>query len=210
MTSILGRKIEHKLASLQSLCLSVFTLLIASPASGHDESSGGAGFVTGLLHPALGFDHLLAMLCVGVLSVQIGGYAIWYIPGAFLTAMLFGGYLGMSEISVPAVESGIAVSVLALGAAIVFGNRVSRWIALVFVGFFAVFHGHAHGTEMPLVADPLLYGMGFVVGTAIIHLTGVLVGFLARRKINGHVKLRYGGVMVSLVGAYFLLSGLLE
>jgi urease accessory protein len=185
-------------------------LSVVTPALGHDESSGGAGFVTGLLHPALGFDHLLAMLCVGILSVQVGGQAIWYIPGAFVGVMIFGGYLGMNDYSVPAVESGIAMSVLVLGAAIMFGNNVSRWIALICVGVFAVFHGHAHGTEMPLIADPLFYGLGFVSGTAVIHLTGVSVGFLARRNNNGHMKLRYGGVMVSLIGTYFLVSGFIE
>ena len=208
MKSIIRGRIKSLSPGWRHLACSL-ALFITSPVWGHDEVRGGAGFVTGLLHPALGFDHLLAMLCVGVLSVQIGGRAIWYIPGAFVAVMILGGYLGMSGIPVPAVESGIAISVLVLGAAIMFGNKISRWLALGCVGVFAIFHGHAHGTEMPLVADPLFYGLGFVIGTATIHLAGVSVGFLARRSETGHIRLRFGGVMISVVGAYFLLSGLL-
>jgi len=203
-----AKRLCNQFAVGKGLPFTIALTLVASPAFGHDETIGGAGFVTGMLHPVLGFDHLLAMLCVGVLSVQIGGRAIWYIPGAFVAVMMLGGFLGMNDIAVPAVESGIALSVLVLGAAIMFGNAISRWAALVCVGIFGIFHGHAHGTEMPLIADPLLYGFGFVVGTAIIHLTGVALGFLVRRRSDGHIKLRYSGAIVSLAGAYFLYSGL--
>jgi urease accessory protein len=110
---------------------SIFTF--SSLALAHDESAGGAGFVAGMFHPVLGFDHFLAMLSVGVISAQIGGRAIWYIPGAFVLAMILGGVLGMQSISVFAVEVGIALSVLILGAILAAGKVMPGWIAIIAV-----------------------------------------------------------------------------
>ena len=181
--------------------------LVAAPALAHDELEEGAGFVIGLLHPVLGFDHLLAMLSVGILSAQMGGRAIWYVPATFVAAMILGGYLGMSNAAVPLVEVGIALSVLALGAAVAADRNLPNGVAEVSVAIFGIFHGHAHGTEMPLIADPWLYGLGFVIGTATIHLTGVFIGFAFRRIRNGPGLLRYMGAGIAGIGSYILLGG---
>ena len=181
-------------------------LLVVAPALAHDELQDGVGFVTGLLHPALGFDHLLAMLSVGILSAQMGGRAIWYVPATFVAAMILGGYLGMANVALPLVEAGIALSVLALGAAVAADRNLPTGVAEVCVAVFGIVHGHAHGTEMPLIADPWLYGLGFVTGTATIHLTGVLIGFIFRRFRNGSGLLRYLGAGVAGIGAYILLG----
>ncbi len=186
--------------------LAVITLFAALPASAHEELEGGVGFLTGLLHPALGLDHLLAMLSVGVLSAQIGGRAIWYVPATFVGVMVLGSILGMQDINIPLVETGIAASVLVLGLAIAADNLLPRAIAVCSVAFFATFHGHAHGTEMPLIAEPLAYGAGFVLGTAVIHLAGVGIGISAIRISSGNLWLRILGVLVAAAGLYMLLA----
>jgi urease accessory protein len=175
-------------------------------ALAHEEPLGGAGFATGLLHPALGFDHFLAMLSVGILSAQIGGRAIWYVPATFVLVMTFGGALGMSAVPVPSVELGIAVSVLILGIALATERYVPTWIAFACVAVFGIFHGHAHGTEMPVIANPWFYALGFVTGTAVIHVCGVLVGLGSRRLRRGETYLRVLGVAIATAGAYLVVS----
>ena len=179
-------------------------LLISLKAHGHDEGECGVGFITGLLHPALGFDHFLAMLSVGILSAQIGGRALWGVPLTFVSVMVVGGILGIQEVSVPLVESGIALSVTALGVALAADRHMATIWAMLFVGFFAIFHGHAHGTEMPLIAEPFFYAMGFVIGTAVIHLTGVLIGLGSGRLQNGRMMLRFLGAGISGIGLHML------
>jgi urease accessory protein len=181
-------------------------LMVIDKALAHDEVEGGVGFLVGLLHPALGFDHLLAMLSVGILSVQIGGKAIWHVPTMFVLIMIVGGALGMQDVPVPIVETGIAISVLVLGLALAAEKLVPEWVALISVAIFGTFHGHAHGTEMPLIANPWLYGVGFVLGTALIHLVGVFIGFGFRRLRQGPGLLRAAGLAIAGVGCYFLLA----
>ncbi len=197
-----GRRLGVRMISSLGLAL-----LVAAPALAHDELGEGVGFVTGLLHPALGFDHLLAMLSVGILSAQIGGRAIWYVPATFVAAMILGGYLGMTSVALPLVEVGIALSVLALGAAVAADRFVPASVAEVCVAIFGIFHGHAHGTEMPLIANPWLYGLGFVIGTTTIHLTGVMIGFAFHRVRNGSGLLRYLGAGIAGIGSYILIAG---
>ena len=196
-----GRR--HGVCMISSLSL---TLLVAAPAIAHDELGDGVGFITGLLHPALGFDHLLAMLSVGIISAQIGGRAIWYVPATFVVAMILGGYLGMAGMALPMVEAGIALSVLALGAAVAVDRNLPAGVAEVCVAIFGIFHGHAHGTEMPVIANPWLYGLGFVIGTSAIHLSGVWIGFVFRRIRNGLGLLRYLGAGIAGIGLFFLLG----
>jgi len=178
----------------------------SGPAFAHDEVAGGAGFLAGLFHPVLGFDHLLAMLSVGVLSAQIGGRAIWYIPTTFVLAMVVGGFVGMQNISLLAVEAGIAMSVLVLGGTLAAERHIPEWLAAAVVAVFGVFHGHAHGTEMPMIANPWLYGLGFVVGTSIIHVTGVFIGFAFRKLNRGNYFLRATGLGIAVFGAYILIT----
>ncbi|MCV6589064.1 MAG: HupE/UreJ family protein [Marinobacterium sp.] len=180
-------------------------LLLPGIAYAHDAALGG-GFVAGFSHPVLGFDHLLAMISVGILSAQMGGRAIWTVPLTFVCVMLVGGVLGMQGIPLFSVELGITFSVLALGVALAAEKKAPAMLAMAFVGFFAVFHGHAHGTEMPHLAEPSLYAAGFIVGTASIHITGVLVGYFAHQLEHGAQLLRYIGAAIAGIGFHLMIS----
>ena len=170
----------------------------------HEDREGGGGFMVGLLHPVLGFDHFLAMLSVGILSVQIGGRAVWVVPTTFVSVMVVGNVLGFFNLEIPMVETGIALSVLALGIALAASQKLPIWTSMLFVGCFAIFHGHAHGTEMPLIANPYFYATGFVTGTAVIHLLGVSIGFTARKPHWGAGVLRYVGAAIAGIGFHIL------
>jgi len=165
------------------------------------------GFTVGLTHPVLGFDHFLAMVSVGILSAQMKGRAIWAVPATFVSVMAMGGMLGIAGIRILGVEFGIAVSVLGLGIALAAEKKLPPIAAMLFVGFLAIFHGHAHGTEMPSILKPALYALGFVVGTAGIHIVGVLIGFFATRTKKGAELLRYSGAGIAGIGAYILFAG---
>jgi len=185
--------------------ISVLTLMLLAPqAQAHDLVAGG--FISGLSHPVLGFDHLLAMLSVGVLSVQLGGRAIWTVPATFVAVMIAGGWLGIEGVPLPLVEFGIALSVLALGLALAANHKVPMVLSMAFVGFFALFHGHAHGTEMPHVASPVLYALGFVAGTSLIHLVGVFMGQAVVRLESGLQLMRYVGAAIAGAGFHLLVS----
>ncbi len=166
----------------------------------------GAGFMTGFNHPVLGFDHLLAMLSVGLLSTQLGGRAIWTVPFAFMAFMLVGGILGLYGVALPWVELGIALSVLLLGLAIALGRHIPLLLAMGFVGLFAIFHGHAHGAEMPALASPVLYALGFLTGTAVIHLLGVALGIIMQQLSRKLPLLRFSGGVIALVGGYLIVG----
>ena len=168
------------------------------------EVPGGGGFVSGLSHPVLGFDHLLAMLSVGILSAQMGGHAIWRVPTAFVIVMLVGGVLGINGIEILSVEVGIVLSVFALGVAIAAAKKLPSFWAMIFVGFFALFHGHAHGTEMPYLSKPAFYALGFVVGTAAIHIAGVSIGLITEKFNDGKQLLRYLGASIAGIGFHLL------
>lgn len=165
-------------------------------------------FFGGFFHPVLGLDHLLAMLSVGIVSTQMGGRSILTVPGTFVAFMALGGVIGRASGLVPmsAVESGIALSVLLLGGMIAAGSRIPRPAIYGAVGFFGSLHGYAHGVEIPQVADPLLYGLGFLLGTATIHLFGVLIGEVAKRYQRGVPVLRASGGVFALLGAAFLVG----
>ena len=174
------------------------------PGLGYAHEAGhGGGFMAGLSHPVFGLDHFLAMIGVGILGVQTGGRARWIAPSVFLCAMLGGGILGMREVRLPYVELGIASSVLALGVAVAV-NKKPFLILAVLVGFFAIFHGHAHGAEMPDLAKPALYACGFLSGAAGIHLAGFLVGVLAGGLIQGAQLLRYLGTAIAGIGFHLI------
>jgi urease accessory protein len=182
----------------------MFVACMPGIALAHSAESGASLF-DGMLHPALGLDHLLAMVSVGVLSAQIGGRAIWSVPTTFVAVMAFGGFLGFEGISLISVESGIGFSVVVLGIAIAAAKRIPVIIAMIFVGFFAIFHGYAHGAEMPVMSDPIYYALGFLSGTAVIHLLGVLIGYYARNSERGVLFLRTSGAVVAATGVVFLI-----
>ena len=184
--------------------------LLTLPASIFLHTYGGGGILSGFLHPILGLDHLLAMIAVGLLSAQIGGRAIWTVPTAFVGVMAFGGLLGILGVPLPMVEYGITGSVLILGIAIIAGDRLPEWAAIVFVGLFALFHGHAHGTELPALTDTIVlmvaYVSGFLIATAGLHVVGALIGIMAIRNKSGEMILRVGGAVIAVVGI-FLIAG---
>ena len=181
----------------------LIAVLIPQVAGAHG-SAGGTGFLSGLNHPVFGYDHLLAMVTVGLLSAQMGGRAILTVPATFVSVMAVGGVLGMSGVRLPFVEYGIALSVLALGSALLGAGRLPVIIAMGFVGAFAVFHGHAHGTEMPHFARPALYALGFSLATALLHVFGAVTGYFALRREGGTKLLRLMGLFIAASGIYFI------
>ncbi|WP_207481466.1 HupE/UreJ family protein [Arenibaculum pallidiluteum] len=184
--------------------LAVATTLAASVAQAHPFGEHGAGLVDGLVHPFGGVDHLLAMVAVGLWAAQRGGRAVWALPASFMAAMAAGGLLGTAGIGLPMVETGIAASVMVLGAAVALALRPALWFGMATVAAFALFHGHAHGTELPAAASPLLYGLGMLAATAVLHALGVAA---ARGGLSGFARLGSGGVRIA--GAAVAASGLL-
>jgi len=182
-----------------------FVTVMAFPALAHDGTTLPYGsFLSGLTHPVLGPDHFLAMVSVGIISAQIGGRAIWTVPTTFVCVMALGGFLGWVDIGLTATEAGIAFSVLALGTAIAADKTVPLVLVMSAVGIFAVCHGYAHGAEMPAVAKPLTYAIGFMSGTAMLHILGVIIGDISQHYASGKVLLRVSGAAIAAVGGLFL------
>lgn len=176
-------------------------------ALAHEGASLPYGsFLAGLAHPVLGVDHFLAMVSVGIVSAQIGGRAIWTVPGTFVAVMALGGLLGWLGVGLASVEFGIAFSVLALGTAIAADRRLPVLVAMGAVAIFATFHGYAHGAEMPTVANPARYALGFMTGTALLHVAGVLIGDISQHYARGKVLLRVAGAAIASAGTWFLVG----
>lgn len=189
----------------RSVVFAVLLSLIPGVAYAHDGSNVPfGGFLSGLVHPVLGFDHLLAMLSVGILSAQIGGRAIWTVPATFVSVMALGGALGLIDIGLTSTELGIAASLVLLGLIIAAERKLHVLLAMAGVGFFAIFHGYAHGAEMPTTAEPVLYAAGFLTGTALIHIAGLLIGDIAKHYERGKVALRVGGGLIAMIGVMFI------
>ena len=180
----------------------VATLLLPEVALAHTETGVG-GFLSGFTHPIFGFDHVVAMVAVGLWGAFLGQPAIWLLPMVFPVVMAFGGLAGVQGVPLPGVETGIAISAVALGAMVALALRPPLWVAAILVGAFAIFHGHAHGTELPQAANPLAYGVGFVIATGLLHLSGLALGMLARWPA-GLQAVRVGGGAIACVGLYFL------
>lgn len=165
------------------------------------------GFVSGVAHPLSGMDHLLAMFAVGVWGAQIGGRSIWELPVAFPLIMAFGGMLGIAGYwgeQTTIVQVGIGLSVLGLGVAIAALWKPVEALSIAVIGIFALFHGYAHGVELPKAADPVAYGLGFVMATGLIHCAGIGFGLLMGvRNLNGAVG-RGAGALIAAIGAYFI------
>ena len=174
------------------------------PAQAHtDAPNFVGGFVSGFTHPFYGWDHVLAMVAVGLWGAFLGNPAIWILPVVFPLIMALGGVLGIIGIPLPAVEVGIAASSVVLGALIAFALRSPLWIAIVIVGCFAVFHGHAHGTELPSANSPITYSMGFVLATGLLHLFGITAGLLVGLP-GGHFAVRTAGAAIAVAGISIL------
>ena len=185
----------------------VAACLWVEPAFAHVGQGEAVGFVTGLAHPISGLDHVLAMVAVGLWGAQLGSPAIWLLPVAFPMVMALGGMLGLVGVPLPGVEYGIAASAILLGAAVMFELRPPLAVAAALVAFFAIFHGHAHGTELPPGQSAMLYSMGFVVATGCLHAMGIGVGE-ARRWTWGKGLLRAAGAVVAVGGVFFMWKAL--
>ena len=174
-------------------------------AEAHVAGGVPGGFAGGFAHPLTGPDHFLAMLAVGIWGAQMGGRAVWRLPVAFPLIMAAGGIAGMAGLPLPGVETGIAVSVLVLGLAIAAVWRPADPIPLLLIAAFAIFHGYAHGTELPAAADPAAYAVGFVVATGLIHILGILIGMTFRKPMQGGLARGLGG-LIAVCGVYFLVA----
>lgn len=190
---------DHLLLAV--LCLGF--ALAASPAAAHSGTGLAGGFVSGFLHPLSGFDHLLAMVSVGLWGAFLGRPLIIALPVIFPTLMAVGGVLGMANVPLPPVEIGIALSVLVLGGAIAGAVKAPVWAACLIVAIFAVFHGYAHGQELPSAADPVGYSVGFVLTTGLLHVAGIGIGLLNDHK-GGSLITRSLGGLIAMAGGYFL------
>ena len=180
-------------------------LLVATPALAHVGAGPAGGFGNGLLHPLGGIDHLCAMIAVGLWAAQQGKRALWAAPLAFISMMALGGALGMAGVSLPFAEQGIAASVLVLGILIAAAVRLPLAAGVLLVAAFAVFHGHAHGAEMPRTVSGLAYGAGFIAATALLHLCGIAIG-LSLKKLDKPRVLRFAGAAVATCGAVLFLA----
>ncbi len=181
-------------------------LFLPALAQAHPGLPGHAhGFANGLAHPLTGLDHICAMIAVGIWAAQRGGRALWAVPMAFVSVMVLGGMLGMADGALPFTETGIAASVLILGILIAARIRLPLPASVLIVGLFALFHGYAHGAEMPATTSGLAYGLGFMLATASLHLGGVSLGLVARNR--GSMQLiRCAGVAIAICGIYFCLA----
>lgn len=177
-------------------------LLAPGIAIAHPEGGAALAFASGFGHPFGGLDHLLAMFAVGLFAAGLGGRALWAVPLAFIAFMVAGGMLAMAGVGVPFVETGIAVSIVALGLAVALGRSWPVAAAMALVAVFAIFHGHAHGTEMPADTSGLGYALGFTAATAVIHAAGVLAGVLAGRvgRERAPGLMRVAGGLVAVIG----------
>jgi urease accessory protein len=195
----MNTRLQHRSAQAVALLAALW----AQTAPAHVLKGEAYGFLTGFLHPISGPDHVLAMVAVGLWGAQLGAPAIWMLPVAFPLVMAMGGMLGFLGVPIPGVEYGIAASAIMLGAAVAFEVRPPIVVAGLLVGFFAIFHGHAHGTELPPGQSALLYSMGFVIATGCLHALGIGIGTV-HRWTWGQKLLRASGTMVAAGGVFFL------
>ncbi len=181
-------------------------LLFAGAAQAHTFGAHGAGFIAGFAHPLGGFDHLLAMIAVGLWAAQLGGRALWAVPAAFVGAMAVGSVAGLTGYELSGLEQAIAVSVLILGLVIAAALRMRTDLAAMLVGAFAICHGIAHGAELPEAAAPVGYAVGFMLATALLHGVGICLGLLSAHKLGadrfGRYAIRAAGVAIAVAGVY--------
>jgi len=192
---------------IRHLPLALAIILTAAPAEAHIRQGEATGFLSGLAHPVSGLDHIIAMVAVGLWGAQLGAPAIWLLPVTFPMVMAFGGFLGLIGIPLPGVEIGIALSGVLLGAVVLLELKAPLYLAAALVGVFGLYHGHAHGAELPPGEDGLLYSLGFVLATGALHAAGIAIGTVHRWPW-GRAALRLAGAGISLGGISFLWAAL--
>ena len=187
------------------LILLTCLLVYPFPSFAHNYT-GMVGFYDGISHPVLGLDHFLAMISVGIVSAQIGGKAIWTVPTTFVFIMTIGGLLGFFLIIYEYffIEVGIILSVILLGFGISIEKKIPTKLIIVFVGVFGLFHGTAHGIEVPAAANPLLFVLGFICGTSALHIFGVGIGYFSIKTAISSILLRLTGILFAIYGKYLL------
>jgi len=183
-------------------------LLLLAPASAMAHPEGGtvSGLFAGLSHPLLGADHLLAMIAVGFLAAQLGGRALWATPAAFIVMLLLGGACGIANLAIPYIEAGILSSVLILGLLIAAAVRMPVLLSAAIVGIFALFHGYAHGVEMPLASGGVAYSLGFALTTALLHGIGILLGLHAKCLSSALPVTRLTGLAIASAAAWLAVA----
>jgi len=199
--------VQHAVAARRSFLI-IFILLCPLTGFAHQRGGEAIGFGSGFIHPISGLDHILAMVAVGMWGAQLGAPAMWVLPVVFPMVMALGGVMGLMGIKLPGTEICIALSALALGFVVCREARPKLWIAAMIVGVFAVAHGHAHGTELPPGASGVLYSIGFVIATGLLHAIGIGIG-LVHRWPAGRIALRFAGAVVAMGGAFFLWKAIL-
>jgi urease accessory protein len=182
--------------------LALVLVLVPTAAFAHTGHGDASGLVYGFMHPVGGLDHVLAMVAVGIFAFVLGGRALFLVPLAFVGMMAVGFALGISGTALPFVELAIAVSSIVIGAAAALGRPMHTALAMSLVGAFAIFHGHAHGAEMPVNASGLEYALGFIVATALLHLVGVAAA-VGTAQVTG----TYGKPLARVASAAFALGG---
>ena len=192
---------RNRLAVLTAFCLFAGSL----PAGAHSESGMAAGFTSGFHHPWSGLDHVVAMIAVGIWGAQLGAPAIWLLPVVFPLIMACGGFLGLMGIPLPGVEIGIALSAVVLGAMVGGDVRAKLPVAAILVGVFGLFHGYAHGAELEPGQNAVLYSIGFVIATGLLHAVGITLG-LIHRWPAGRLALRAAGGAIVIFGVVFLVG----
>jgi len=194
---------RHKFTSSAMLMAAGVATLLPTPAQAHMGTGLPGGFISGFLHPFSGADHLLAMVSVGLWGAFLGRPLLYVLPVVFPAMMVVGAILGMFVVPMPPVQIGIAVSVLVLGLCIALSLKAPVWAACGVVALFAVFHGYAHGRELPSAADPIGYSAGFVLATGLLHVSGICLGFLNHWR-QGVMATRSIGAVIAAAGAWFL------
>lgn len=197
------RRTRFAVGTRDALLALLVLLTVAAPAWAHPQQDQAQGLLTGMLHPVSGWDHVLAMVAVGMWGAQLGAPAMWLLPVTFPMVMAVGGFLGLVGIGLPGTEIGIALSALLLGVMVASEARPPLAVAAALVAVFAIFHGHAHGTELPAGQSGLAYSIGFVMATGGLHGVGIAIGLVHRWPI-GKIALRAAGAAVALAGVAFL------
>ena len=190
------------------LFVTVVLLLAPSIAFAHPGHGGDSSLLAGLIHPFGGIDHLLAMTAVGLFAAQLGGRALWAVPATFVAVMAFGGIFGAAGVSLPFVETAIALSVVVFGFVIFSGTAPPVLAAMALVGIFAIFHGYAHGSEMPVAGSGVLYGTGFMVATALLHGFGITLGLAIGwfDEVPRRRAMQACGAAIGLIGAGLIIG----
>jgi urease accessory protein len=193
-----GSAAKWLLISIPLVCM-----MMAGPAVAHSEKGEAIDFWSGFTHPLFGLDHVVAMVAVGLWGAFLGAPALWILPVVFPLVMAIAGAAGVFGLPLVGIETGIALSAIALGAMVAFAAKPPLWVAALLVGGFAVFHGYAHGAELPVGADAISFSMGFVIATGMLHLGGIALGSLSQWP-NGRIAVRAAGGVITLIGFGFL------